>query len=83
MKKVKHWLKQRTGKIAAYTAVASTAVVSASAHAAYTMPAPVTAFFADALDAWSQLEALIWPILGAVLIAMFVMRKTKQGANKA
>jgi hypothetical protein len=44
---------------------------------------PVTAFFADALDAWSQLEALIWPILGAVLIAMFVMRKTKQGANKA
>jgi hypothetical protein len=33
MKKVKHWLKQRTGKIVAYTAVASTAVVSASAHA--------------------------------------------------
>lgn len=64
-------------------AAVSTAVLSVSAQAAYVMPTAVTTFFTDALDAWGQIEDLVWPIVGAVLIGMFVIRKVKAGANKA
>lgn len=64
-------------------ALACSAFVASSAQAAYTLPAAATAAFADMGAAWTAVEALVWPVLMAVVIGMFVMRKTKQGANKA
>lgn len=69
-------------KLVALAASASVLAVS-SAQAAYTLPAAATAAFADMGTAWTAVEALVWPVLMAVVIGMFVMRKTKQGANKA
>lgn len=83
MKKLKELYQVGGRKLAVASAAVSAAVLSASAQAAYTMPTAVTTFFTDAGDAWDQVEALVWPVLGAVLIGMFVMRKVKQGANKA
>lgn len=72
-------------KTTAVSAVTATLVMlmATSAHAAYTIPAPVTAAFADMVEAWKAVEDLVWPVVGAVIIGMFVMRKVKQGANKA
>lgn len=64
-------------------ALAGSALVASSAQAAYTLPAAATAAFADMQSAWTAVESLVWPVLMAVVIGMFVMRKTKQGANKA
>ncbi|ARU88509.1 major coat protein [Pseudomonas sp. M30-35] len=58
-------------------------VASASAHAAYTMPTVITTMFTDMGEAWTQVEDLVWPIVGAVLIGIFVIRKVKQGARQA
>jgi hypothetical protein len=69
-------------KAVALAAVASVLVVG-TAQAAYTLPAPATAAFADMKAAWDAVEVLIWPVVMAVLIGMFAIRKTKQGANKA
>lgn len=71
-------------KPAVISAVVIAAVVaSTGAHAAYTIPSAITTAFADMLDAWKAVEDLVWPVVGAVIIGMFVMRKVKQGANKA
>lgn len=58
------------------------ATASISAHAAFTMPAPVTAAFSDFKDAWEAIEALLWPILASVALGFFVIKIFKKGANK-
>lgn len=65
------------------TTAFAVSLVATSAHAAYTMPAVITTAFADMVTAWSAIEDLVWPVVAAVLIGMFVIRKAKQGANKA
>lgn len=74
--------KQKFTKIAAGVVSLGTVIAASSAHAAYTMPAAVTAAFTDMGDAFSQIEALIWPVVGAVVIGFFVIRMFKKGASK-
>lgn len=57
-------------------------VGSVSAHAAYTLPTPVTDAFAQFGEAWTAIEAQIWVPLVAVVIGFFVIRMFKKGANK-
>lgn len=70
-------------KTRAVTAVgAVTAVASNAASAAYTMPPAATQAFTDMLSAWEAIESYLWPVVAAVIIGMFVIRKAKQGGNK-
>lgn len=55
---------------------------SGSAFAVYALPAPVTTAFADMSEAWTLIEAQIWPILAIVVIGFFVIKMFKKGANK-
>lgn len=79
MKNQKFDMKQKLALLATSASV----LVAGSAQAAYTLPAAATTAFADMGEAWTAVEGLVWPVLMAVVIGMFVMRKTKQGANKA
>lgn len=72
-----------TKKLAVAGSAVTAVALSASAQAAYVMPAAVTAVFADMGEAWSSLEGYVWPVLGAVAIGMFVIRKFKSTTNKA
>lgn len=74
--------KQKFTKIAAGVVSLGTLIAASSAHAAYTMPTIVSTTFADMLDAFGQIETLIWPVVGAVVIGFFVIRMFKKGASK-
>lgn len=70
-------------KVAGVVGFGALMLAAAAAQAAYTLPAAVTQWGTDAKEAWNAIEALLWPIIGAVLISMFVIRKVKAGASKA
>lgn len=74
--------KDRFKKITSGVVALGSIVGAAAANAAYTMPTAATAVFANMDSAYSQIEALIWPVLGAVTIGFFVIRMFKKGASK-
>lgn len=70
------------GRVIAGVVSLGSLIAASSAHAAFTMPTAATEVFADMDAAWTAIEGLIWPVLGAVTIGFFVIRMFKKGANK-
>lgn len=54
--------------------------VGASAHAA--LPTPATTAFTDLGTAIDDVEAAVWPVIGAAIVAFTIIKLVKRGAGK-
>lgn len=61
-------------------AVGSTALVAGSANAA--LPTEATAAISQITGNVSDMEAAVWPVIGAVVAAMILIKLFKRFANK-
>jgi len=60
--------------------VALPLMIAANAHAA--LPTAAGTAFTDLATAVDDVEAAVWPVLGAVIVAFTIIKLVKRGASK-